>query len=215
VGLGCAAPPLVPERQKALFFERFPELKSRRLLLFLGRLHDKKGCDLLVRAFGEMQAKGRAEGMTLVMAGPPSSEAYLRSLQHLAEERCGARSVVFPGMLSGDLKWGAFQAAEVFALPSHQENFGLAVVEALACGCPVLISQQINIWREIENEGAGLVEADDLIGTLRLLERWEDASPDARGEMAAAARRAFAARFEIHQAAARLGETIERCLAQG
>ncbi len=59
-------------------------------------------------------------------------------------------------MLTGDLKWGAFRAAEAFVLPSHQENFGIAVVEALACGKPVLISDKVNIWREIVEDGAGL-----------------------------------------------------------
>ena len=60
-------------------------------------------------------------------------------------------------MLTGDLKWGALHAAEAFILPSHQENFGIAVVEALACGKPVLISDKVNIWREIEADGACLV----------------------------------------------------------
>jgi glycosyltransferase involved in cell wall biosynthesis len=115
-------------------------------------------------------------------------------------------------MFAGDLKWGAFQAAEVFALPSHQENFGLAVVEALACGRPVLISRQINIWREIEAERAGFVEPDDLGGTLSLLQRWEETPASGRSEMSTAARRAFATRFEIRAAAARLSETIARCL---
>ena len=75
-------------------------------------------------------------------------------------------------MLQGDAKWGAFYAAEVFALPSHQENFGVAVAEALACGTPVLISNKVNIWQEIAEDGVGLVEEDDLEGTTRLLERW-------------------------------------------
>ena len=59
-------------------------------------------------------------------------------------------------MLTGNLKWGAFAAADAFMLPSHQENFGIAVVEALACGIPVLISNKINIWREIVDDGMRL-----------------------------------------------------------
>lgn len=73
-------------------------------------------------------------------------------------------------MISGDLKWGMLHLAEAFVLPSHQENFGIAVAEALACGTPVLISNKVNIWREIESDRAGLVDEDDAPGTLRLLE---------------------------------------------
>jgi glycosyltransferase involved in cell wall biosynthesis len=103
-------------------------------------------------------------------------------------------------MLSGDAKWGALSAAEAFVLPSHQENFGIAVVEALACGTPVLISNKINIWREIEKDGAGLVENDDLPGTMRLLKRWLDTPSEMRRIMQQNARQCFASRFEIERA---------------
>jgi hypothetical protein len=72
-------------------------------------------------------------------------------------------------MLSGAAKWGALYGCEAFVLPSHQENFGIAVVEALACGKPVLISDQVNIWREIVEDGAGLVEGDTEEGVEKLL----------------------------------------------
>lgn len=210
VGLGCVAPELNPPRQRAAFFTAFPELRGRRLLLFLGRLHGKKGCDLLIRAFGHFQSSHPVENATLVMAGPPSDDAYLQHLQHLAAETCRAGTVVFPGMLSGDLKWGAFQAAECFVLPSHQENFGVAVAEALACACPVLISRGVNIWREIEIDGAGLVEADTMAGTARLLERWETTPPAFREAMSQAARHTFEQRFEITGAAERMIALLER-----
>ena len=67
-------------------------------------------------------------------------------------------------MLKGDLKWGAFYAAEAFVLPSHQENFGVAVVEALACELPVLISDKVNIWPDIAHDEAGIVNADTAEG---------------------------------------------------
>ncbi len=103
-------------------------------------------------------------------------------------------------MLQGELKWGALLAAEAFILPSHQENFGIAVAEALAVGTPVLISDKVNIWREIEADNAGLVAPDTLDGTVSLLERWLALSADARQQMGERARACFTARFEIRRA---------------
>ena len=68
-------------------------------------------------------------------------------------------------MLQGDLKWGAFHASDAFVLPSHQENFGIAVAEALGCGLPALISDKVNIWREVEADGAGFVAHGYVEGT--------------------------------------------------
>jgi glycosyltransferase involved in cell wall biosynthesis len=73
-------------------------------------------------------------------------------------------------MLLGELKWGALYSAEALVLPSHQENFGIVVVESIACGVPVLISNKVNIWREIAADGAGLVANDNLSGTIELLQ---------------------------------------------
>ena len=67
---------------------------------------------------------------------------------------------------------GAFRQADAFILPSHQENFGIAVAEAMACKVPVLISNQVNIWREIQLANGGFIDADTVDGTERLLERW-------------------------------------------
>jgi glycosyltransferase involved in cell wall biosynthesis len=102
-------------------------------------------------------------------------------------------------MLSGSRKWGALAAAEAFILPSHQENFGIAVVEALACARPVLISYRVNIWRQIVADGCALAESDDLAGTQRLLERWAETSSAERLTMGEKARRCFTERFEINR----------------
>ncbi|HEX4666077.1 MAG TPA: glycosyltransferase, partial [Chthoniobacterales bacterium] len=125
---------------------------------------------------------------------------YLAHLRCLTNELGASGRVTFSGLLSGNSKWGAFAAAEAFVLPSHQENFGIAVVEALACGKPVLLSNKINIWREIVEDGAGYAEEDDLAGTQRLLMRWDETTPAQRQEMRHQARRCFAERFEINRA---------------
>lgn len=201
IALGTSAPPAQEAgRRCALFFETFPTLRGKNILLFLGRLHDKKGCDLLIEAFGKT-AGAAGKNHHLVMAGPGADEAYLQKLRRMAEALCPPGSVSFPGMLTGDLKWGAFYAAEAFVLPSHQENFGIAVAEALACGLPVLISNKVNIWREIAGAGAGLVEPDDSAGTQALLEKWMRLPEAGRAGMRAAAGACFSNHFQIQKSA--------------
>jgi glycosyltransferase involved in cell wall biosynthesis len=75
-------------------------------------------------------------------------------------------------MLRGELKWGAFRCAELFCLPSHQENFGIVVAEALACGLPVAIAEPVNISAEVAAAGAGLVHGDTAESTRRALSDW-------------------------------------------
>lgn len=202
VNYGTAAPAIDLESAPEDFFDGFPKLRGQRFLLFLGRLHEKKGCELLIEAFGKLRNSSDAGSpMHLVLAGPCADEEYLRRLRELAASVTnGDGSITFTGMLTGDRKWGAFSAAEAFVLPSHQENFGIAVVEALACGTPVLISNEINIWREIEMDGAGYVEDDDLAGTTALLKRWVATGPDVRAKMKENAKECFARRFEIERA---------------
>ena len=202
VNYGTAAPATDLESARGDFFASFPKLRGQRFFLFLGRLHEKKGCDLLIEAFAALRnSSGAGPPLHLVLAGPCADEEYLRHLKRLAAAATNDDgSITFTGMLSGDRKWGAFSAAEAFVLPSHQENFGIAVVEALACGTPVLISNQINIWREIEADGAGFVENDDLAGTTALLKRWVATAPDIRARLKERAQECFTGRFEIERA---------------
>ena len=208
VNYGTAGPLGDPAAQREIFLEKFPALRGRRLLLFLGRVHEKKGCQSLLEAFQSVCASSHPD-LHLVIAGPADS-AYGQQMRELAT-RLGLDSrVTWTGLLGGDLKWGAFHAAEAFILPSHQENFGISVAEALACGRPVLISDRVNIWREIEQDGAGLVEPDTTPGTVRLLERWGALDPAARARMSAAALACFRQRFEIGNAARGLAAVYER-----
>ena len=130
------------------------------------------------------------------MAGPDQS-GWAASLQHLAQSLGVADRITWPGMLGGAQKWGALRTAEVFILPSHQENFGIAVAEALSCALPVLISDKVNIWREIVAGEAGFVDSDDLEGTRRLLTRWLGVGDPARSRMRHAALRLFEKRFTV------------------
>lgn len=206
VNYGTAAPEIdLPSAQED-FLKSFPQLRGRRFLLFLGRLHEKKGCELLLEAFAARRNSASADqSLDLVLAGPCAEPGYEEHLKRLAASVAG---VTFTGMLAGARKWGAFSSAEAFILPSHQENFGIAVAEALACGTPVLISNKVNIWREIAAAEAGYVEDDDLAGTARLIERWIGAAADVRATMRENARKCFARHFEINRATDSLLEAL-------
>lgn len=194
-----------PAAQIDAFYARFPSLRGRRFLLFLSRLHEKKGCDLLLHAFANIASS--APDLDVVMAGPDQAglEAKLRQI---ATDKGIASRVHWPGMLAGDLKWGALRACDAFVLPSHQENFGIVVVESLAAGRPVLISNQVNIWREIQADGVGLIDDDTLEGTERLLRAWIEMPTSEREAMAARTYPAFLRRYTLRSGAEVINTTF-------
>ncbi len=211
VNYGTAGPVGNAEQQRHSFLEKFPHLKDKRTLLFLGRVHVKKGPDLLFRALAKTIERLPVEvtaKLHLVMAGPNEHD-YGQQMAKLTERLGIQDRITWTGMITGDLKWGAFYSAEAFVLPSHQENFGIAVAEALACKVPVLISDQVNIWREICNDRAGFVDTDTEQGTINLIERWLQ-TPRAEWElMRQRARISFEVRFSIEQAASSLVRAME------
>jgi glycosyltransferase involved in cell wall biosynthesis len=212
VGYGVSKPPERSRSVQIAFEQSCPSLKSRSYLLFLGRIHPKKGVDILIKAFAAVYgSKGasRHPETCLVIAGPGMETNFGRDMFALAARTCPAGSVLWPGMLTGEVKWGALYGAEAFVLASHQENFGIAVVEALSCGTPVLISNQVNIWREIEEDQAGFVSDDTLASVEQMLRRWEGLSPGDRNTMKEAARLSYESRFGIAHAARNLLAFLE------
>jgi len=205
VAYGTPGPPSGdPELFRRAFAARWPETEGRRCLLHLGRMHEKKGPDLVLRAFArQLQQRPAAEPWHLIMAGP-AGHPYGVAMRELARSLGLDARVTWTGMVEGALKWGAFYQSEAFLLPSHQENFGIVVAESLACGRPVLISDQVNIWREIEDAGAALVAPDDLPGTEQLLARWSALTGTERSAMGARARASFTSRFGSAASAASL-----------
>jgi glycosyltransferase involved in cell wall biosynthesis len=205
VGLGLPEAPEYHARMKAAFAEKCPGLGGKKYFLFLGRIHPKKGVDLLIKAYAALcRPGGNSPVPNLVIAGPGLETSYGQKMQKLASEICPPNSFFFPGMLAGDAKWGALYNCAASVLPSHQENFGIAVVETLACGRPVLISDQVNIWREIKEAGAALVQKNSVEGTSKLFLDWMNLSPDARLKMATQARLCFQNYFSVESATRKL-----------
>jgi glycosyltransferase involved in cell wall biosynthesis len=207
IGYGTASPPGDPGLQRQQFLERFPQLAGKRVLLFLGRIHPKKGVDLLIDAFAAVASADR--DLHLVIAGP-DQVGWQDALQRQAQALGIADRISWPGMITGDLKWGAFHAAELFCLPSHQENFGIAVAEALACGLPVAIAEPVNISAEVAQARAGLVHADTTEGTTGALQQWLALDGAGRRAMGERGRALFEERFEIKAAAAHFHQLLEQ-----
>ncbi|MBX3500140.1 MAG: glycosyltransferase [Alphaproteobacteria bacterium] len=138
-----------------IFHQRFPETRGKTIVLFLSRLHFKKGLDLLLPAFAQLAATDPT--LHLVIAGP--DDGMLGQCREWAARDGVAGRVTFTGMLRGADKLSAFAAARLFALPSYSENFGIAAVEAMAAGLPVVVSDQVNIWRELKAGGGATVIA--------------------------------------------------------
>ncbi|MCE7030846.1 glycosyltransferase [Jiella avicenniae] len=207
VAFGTSEPPARSQAQYNAFRALLPALDTRPYLLFLSRIHEKKGCDLLVSAFATVASS--QPGIDLVIAGPDQVGLKSRLEEQARQAGIGER-IHFPGMVSGDAKWGAFRGAEAFILPSHQENFGIVVAEAMACGTPVLITEKVNIWREVAASGGGLVESDTLDGVTKLLQRWLSLPEAECSEMRLRARKGYEMSFHIDAAARDLAAVLER-----
>ena len=205
-GYGTSPPPNNAGSQLELLFERFPQLQGKRIILFMGRIHPKKGVDILIEAFEQVANKDQR--LHLLIAGP--DEVGLKTKLIKRADALGiAERVTWAGMLRGGLKWGAYSCAELFCLPSHQENFGVAVAEALACGLPVAISAPVNISPEVLEASAGLVFNDNTKSLKNCLLQWLAIGDLDRSKMGLNARQLFIDRFDMARVCVKLISILE------
>ncbi len=166
---GIDLPDKFPAR--GTFRSRWNLSADSKLVLFLGRLVSKKSPDLALKAFaGWLKATDQNQAAVLVLAGPTESAGYEGQLKSLAEGLGVRDRVLFTGPLYGETKWAAYQDADVFVLPSQNENFGNAVLEALACGTPVIVTDRCGVAPLVEGR-AGLVIRHDQDALQRALAR--------------------------------------------
>lgn len=217
IGYGVVEPPPFEQTMQAALYKSCPEIAGHPFILFLSRIHEKKGILHLIEAYSNLFTQGGNKIITestqgsiprLLIAGPGLEGVYGKKMQALVASKKLTGHIFFPGMLTGNAKWGAFYGCDAFILPSHQENFGIAVVEALACGKPVLISNQINIWREIIEAGGGLVEDDTATGAENLLRNWLQLTPEKKIEMSKNAMESFRKSFSIQTSSKRFFEML-------
>ena len=155
LGINIAQYDDLPE--PGIFRSAYPEVGSKKIILFFGRINHKKGLDILVDAFA--RATRSRKDLHLLLAGPDNEGYGVKVRKWIAEKGIGGQ-VTFTGMLHGKMKLAVMQDAAVFVLPSYTENFGISVVEAMACGLPVIISDKVNIWREVAGAGRRLINGN-------------------------------------------------------
>jgi len=205
VGLGIPLPPEYESSMTRGFKSQCKlDIPNEGYLLFLSRINFKKGIDNLINAYQELYSSINLP--KLIIAGPGLDTVFGHYVKKLAGKN---PNIIFTGMLNGDAKWAAIYNCEAFILPSHQENFGIAVVEAMACEKPVLITNKINIYKEIEDSNAGLIENDDLDGAKQLLLGWNRLSEDDRNVMAKNALKCFKENFSAEGAAHKMASTLK------
>lgn len=194
---------------RGTFRRQHPELGDGPIILFFGRINFKKGIDVLASAFREVARE--IPDANLVIAGP---DGGLRARTETWIKDYGLSSrVLFTGMLRGADKLAVLADSDLFVLPSYSENFGIAVVEAMACGLPVLISDQVGIWREVVRADAGVVvppQPDAVTQEIIELIR----APDRRAAMGAEGRRLAVSKFDWDQVGAELERAYREILAE-
>jgi len=185
---------------RGTFRAKYPETAGKVLILFLGRFHQKKGLELLIDAFA--RAKIRGTDAHLVLAGSGDSD-YVQRVSRMLHDAGVSRCSTVTGELSEEDKLATLADADLFVLPSYGENFGLAVVEAMACGVPVLISDKVGIWREIAEAEAGMVVPCDPDRIAEAIEKLVN-YPELRATLGERGRKLVHARFSMDRMAERM-----------
>ena len=210
IPLGADAPPPAGVDDRASVNRQYPSLQGRKIVLFLARLHRIKGLDVLAAAAGAL-AEGR-DDFSLVVAGSgaPEYEAEVRALfdRHGLSERS-----VFTGMVVGEDKWRLLRAADVFVLPSRHESSPVAVMEAMASGTPVVVSDEVGMHREVAEAGAGLVTTLDPADVAGAIGRVLD-DPDAAARMGRAGEALAARRYSWERVATDVEALYEEVVGQ-
>ena len=186
----------------SIFLEQYPSLRDKRIVLFLGRLHMKKGLDILLDAWRAISLE--VKDAVLVLAGPAED-----SVKKDLVERCRARgttdTVVFTGMLDDKMKWSALSAAYCFVLPSYSEGLSVAVLEAMGMGLPVIISDRCHL-PEVERSGSGWVIPARLADLSGALTKALEISPASVSEIGTRGRHLARTRFSWPIVAGQMAE---------
>ena len=194
IGFGILKPKINKKKVLNIFYRKFPQLKNTFFLLYLGRFHEKKGCDLLINAFTKIKKKNKVK---ILFAGPNS--IYKKKIQNLSKRLNLNKNIIWTeNSISGDLKYGAILASKSMVLFSRGENFGVSIVESLSLGRPVLISDKVNIHNEIKNYNAGFVCKNNTNDISKLINKFNDLNKSQLNKISINSLKCFKERFNLN-----------------
>mgnify|MGYP001563360352 CR=1 FL=1 len=157
IGYGIKKKILNNKKLKSNFYKNYPILKKKSFFLYLGRFHEKKGCDILIESIDRLSKKNI--NVNLFMVGPDND--YKNYLKKIVKKKKLDKQIIWSKALSGNLKWGAILSSRAMVLASHGENFGVSIAESLSCSKPVIITNKVNTYKSIKNFKAGIVSKNN------------------------------------------------------
>jgi len=140
------------KKSKLKFYSKFKFLENYKLIVYIGRIHPKKGLDILIDAFEKIDNKR----YILLIAGDINNK-YAKALIQKVKNKNNSKKIIFANFLKGEIKWGAISNAASTILPSHGENFGVSIAESLLAGTPVICSNKVGTSKQIKESNAGII----------------------------------------------------------
>ena len=158
VNYGLIKPLINPRKLKKIFYNSFRFLENKKFYLFLGRFHEKKGCEIIIKTIHKLNNKFNDK---ILLVGPIRNTLYENKLKKLIIKYNLENKIYFSDALYGDLKWAAIHESKAMILPSHGENFGVSLVESLSMSRPVITTNKVNICDTIASYNAGFISKDN------------------------------------------------------
>ncbi len=194
VRYGIIKPKINKKKILIEFYKRFPKLKNKNFYLFLGRFHEKKGCDILIKSIKKIEKKFND---IILFIGPQTGSEYENKLKRLSNKYNLNNKIIFSDMLLDENKWGAILASKAMVLSSHGENFGVSLVESMCLGKPVLTTNKVNIFKEILNDKAGYISNDNVNDFAKILKKFNELKDNELKTLSNNAIKCFAKNFDL------------------
>lgn len=191
---GIFKPKINKKKVLAKFYKKFPKLKNKNFYLFLGRFHEKKGCETLIKSAKLIEQEFKDK---ILLAGPQNGTNYERKIKKLSINYNLNKKIIFSDMLTNEIKWGAILASKAMVLSSHGENFGVSLVESMSLGRPVLTTNKVNIYKEILIDKAGFIANDNVNDFSNILKKFNKLKKDELKILSNNAHRCFTKNFDL------------------
>ncbi len=177
------------------FYEKFKSLKNKNFYLFLGRFHEKKGCEIIINTIYQLKKDFKD---FVLMAGPLNGTTYEKKIFSLIKKYELENKIIISDILTGDTKWGAINQSKATILPSHGENFGVSLIESLSFSKPVITTNKVNIYKEILNYKAGLVSNNTTNSFKKIFSEFDKYNSKKLNKMSINAKKCFDDKFNLN-----------------